>query len=108
MAGRKKKDIREMLFWKRLHYTLVKLDYRFRYLNNPEKYIKAEYKKVAHDNLELNLKSPQRLTETIEELGSSREMYPNAPESGIYILPEDTPVGADAVEVLGLHDVVFD
>jgi len=45
---------------------------------------------------------------SIEELGSSREMYPNAPESGIYILPEDTPVGADAVEVLGLHDVVFE
>ena len=68
MAGRKKKDIREMLFWKRLHYTLVKLDYRFRYLNNPEKYIKAEYKKVAHDNLELNLKSPQRLTEKLNWL----------------------------------------
>ena len=38
---------------------------------------------------------------SIEELGSSREMYPNAPESGIYILPEDTETGADAVEVLG-------
>ena len=45
---------------------------------------------------------------SIEELGSSRDMYPLAPESGIYILPEDTPVGADAVEVLGLHDVVFE
>lgn len=45
---------------------------------------------------------------SIEELGSSRDMYPLAPESGIYILPQDTPVGADAVEVLGLHDVVFE
>ena len=45
---------------------------------------------------------------SIEELGSSRDMYPLAPESGIYILPEDTEVGADAVEVLGLHDVVFE
>ena len=45
---------------------------------------------------------------SIEELGSSRDMYPLAPESGIYILPEDTPVGADAVEVLGLHDTVFE
>lgn len=45
---------------------------------------------------------------SIEELGSDRNMYPDAPESGIYILPENTPVGADAVEVLGLHDVVFE
>lgn len=45
---------------------------------------------------------------SIEELGSNRDMYPLAPESGIYILPEDAEVGADAVEVLGLHDVVFE
>ena len=45
---------------------------------------------------------------SIEELGSDRNMYPNAPESGIYILPEDTEVGADAVAVLGLRDVVFE
>lgn len=45
---------------------------------------------------------------SIEELGSSREMYPDAPESGIYILPEDCEVGADAPEVLGLRDVVFE
>ena len=45
---------------------------------------------------------------SIEELGSSRDMYPLAPESGIYILPEDAPVGADAIEVLGLHDTVFE
>ncbi len=45
---------------------------------------------------------------SIEELGSSRDMYPDAPESGIYILPEDTPLGVDAVEVLGLRDAVFE
>ena len=45
---------------------------------------------------------------SIEELGSTSEMYPEAPESGIYILPEDAAVGADAVEVLGLRDVVFE
>ena len=45
---------------------------------------------------------------SIEELGSNREMYPEAPEYGIYIFPEDTEVGADAVELLGLHDIVFE
>ena len=35
---------------------------------------------------------------SIEELGSTREMYPEAPENGIYIFPEDAQVGADAVE----------
>lgn len=45
---------------------------------------------------------------SIEELGSSREMYPDAPEMGIYILPADSVPGADAVELLGLHDVVHE
>lgn len=45
---------------------------------------------------------------SIEELGSSREMYPEAPEFGIYIFPEDAQVGADAVHALGLDDVVFE
>ena len=45
---------------------------------------------------------------SIEELGSSREMYPDAPESGIYLLPTDAEVGSDAVELLGLRDVVFE
>ena len=45
---------------------------------------------------------------SIEELGSTRDFYPLAPENGIYIFPEDTPVGADAVEILGLHDTVFE
>ena len=45
---------------------------------------------------------------SIEELGSTKEMYPEQPENGIYIFPEDTEVGADAIELLGLHDVVFE
>ena len=45
---------------------------------------------------------------SIEELGSSREMYPEAPENGIYIFPQDAPIGADAVEELGLRDTVFE
>ena len=45
---------------------------------------------------------------SIEELGSSRDMYPDAPENGIYIFPEDTKVGEDAVAVLGMHDTVFE
>ena len=45
---------------------------------------------------------------SIEELGVSREMYPDAPENGIYIFPQDTPVGSDAIEALGLHDTVFE
>ncbi len=45
---------------------------------------------------------------SIEELGSSREMYPEAPEYGIYIFEQDAPVGADAVELLGLRDTVFE
>ncbi len=45
---------------------------------------------------------------SIEELGSDRNMYPEAPENGIYIFHDDVEVGADAVEVLGLHDVVFE
>lgn len=45
---------------------------------------------------------------SIEELGSNRDMYPEAPEFGIYIFPEDAQVGADAVEALGLHDTVFE
>ena len=44
----------------------------------------------------------------IEELGSSREFYPDAPENGIYILGDDAQVGEDAVHYLGLDDTVFE
>ncbi len=45
---------------------------------------------------------------SIEELGSDRNMYPDAPEYGIYVFPEDVKVGDDAVEILGMHDTVFE
>ena len=45
---------------------------------------------------------------SIEELGSTREMYPEAPEYGIYIFPEDAVVGESAIKALGLDDVVFE
>ena len=44
----------------------------------------------------------------IEELGSSCEFYPDAPENGIYILGDDAQVGEDAVHYLGLDDTVFE
>ena len=45
---------------------------------------------------------------SIEELGSSREMYPEAPENGIYIFDEDAVVGTDAIDALDLRDTVFE
>lgn len=47
---------------------------------------------------------------SIEELGSSRDLYPEAPEYGIYIFPEDSGVkpGDDAVAALGLNDSVVE
>ena len=45
---------------------------------------------------------------SIEELGSTRDYYPEAPEDGIYIFKDDVTVGDDAIEVLGLHDTVFE
>lgn len=45
---------------------------------------------------------------SIEELGSTREFYPEAPEDGIYIFPDTAETGSDAVEALGLHDTVVE
>ncbi len=45
---------------------------------------------------------------SIEELGSSRDFYPEAPEDGIYIFPDTAEVGKDAVEELGLKDTVIE
>ena len=45
---------------------------------------------------------------SIEELGSSKEMFPEAPDYGIYIFPEDAVVGEDAIHALGLDDVIFE
>ncbi len=50
---------------------------------------------------------------SIDELGSDKDMYPGAAPDGIFILSDNpeyakAPVGSDAVEVLGLHDVTFE
>ena len=44
---------------------------------------------------------------SIEELGSTREFFPEAPEEGLYVFPADAEVapGDDAIEALGLRDV---
>lgn len=46
----------------------------------------------------------------IEELGSSRDFYPEAPEDGVYVFPDtaDVKPGDDAVKALGLDDVVVE
>ncbi len=47
---------------------------------------------------------------SIEELGSTRDMYPEAPENGLYIFEDSADVkpGDDAVAALGLDDVVVE
>lgn len=47
---------------------------------------------------------------SIEELGSSRDMYPDAPENGIYIFKNrnDIKPGDDAIKALGLDDAVIE
>ena len=45
---------------------------------------------------------------SIEELGSTKEMYPEPPDNGIYIFPQDAVVGENAIKALGLDDVVFE
>mgnify|MGYP002672555770 FL=1 len=45
---------------------------------------------------------------SIEELGSTREMYPEAPENGIYIFDDDAVVGESAIHALGLDDTVVE
>lgn len=50
---------------------------------------------------------------SVEELGTTREMYPDACEDGIYLLSnnkayQDAPLGSDAAAVMGLRDCVFE
>jgi len=45
---------------------------------------------------------------SVEELGSSRTEFPEAPEDGIYVFAEPQPLGADAMPILGLLDIVLE
>ena len=50
---------------------------------------------------------------SIEELGSSKEFYPDAPEDGIYIFSnnkeyDNIEIGSSAIDALGLNDITFE
>ena len=45
---------------------------------------------------------------SVEELGSSTDMYPEAPENGVYVFEEDVNPGDDAIKLLGRDDVVVE
>lgn len=45
---------------------------------------------------------------SVEELGTTKEMYPEAPEEGIYIFGKDAVPGEDAIAFMGLRDTVFE
>ncbi|NJP41754.1 phenylalanine--tRNA ligase subunit beta [Oscillospiraceae bacterium HV4-5-C5C] len=45
---------------------------------------------------------------SVQELGFTTQEFPDAAENGLYILPEDTPIGVDIHSVLGLDDKIID
>lgn len=45
---------------------------------------------------------------SLQELAIEGKLVPKAYAEGIYVLPVDTQAGADALEVLGLHDTVLE
>ncbi|MBQ9390887.1 MAG: phenylalanine--tRNA ligase subunit beta [Lachnospiraceae bacterium] len=45
---------------------------------------------------------------SVEELGSNTDMYPEAPEDGVYVFKEDVTPGDDAIKLLGRDDVVVE
>ena len=45
---------------------------------------------------------------SVEELGYTRDDYPEAPENGIYVFAEPHPIGADAKPIMGLADEVLE
>ncbi|WP_010288229.1 phenylalanine--tRNA ligase subunit beta [Kurthia massiliensis] len=45
---------------------------------------------------------------SLQELGVDGKVVPKAYADGIYVVSDDVPVGADAIEVLGLDDVVLE
>lgn len=50
---------------------------------------------------------------SIEEVGSTKEMYPDAPENGIYIFSDNKeydgiPIGSSAIDALGLNDITVE
>ncbi|WP_010303698.1 phenylalanine--tRNA ligase subunit beta [Kurthia senegalensis] len=45
---------------------------------------------------------------SLQELGVDSKVVPKAYADGIYVVSDDVPVGSDAIEVLGLDDVVLE
>lgn len=45
---------------------------------------------------------------SLQELGIEGKVVPKKYADGIYVLPDNTPVGMDAIEALGLDDVVLE
>ncbi len=45
---------------------------------------------------------------SIEEIGYTKEDFPDALEDGIYILPDDTKINQDILKVLGLGQAIID
>lgn len=45
---------------------------------------------------------------SLQELGIEGKLVPKAYSEGIFVLPAETPVGADPLEVLGLYDTVLE
>lgn len=45
---------------------------------------------------------------SVEELGFTRQDFPDAPENGIYVFPEDTAIGIDAKEALNIGNEVIE
>jgi phenylalanyl-tRNA synthetase beta chain len=45
---------------------------------------------------------------SLQELAIEGKLVPKAYTEGIYVLPEDTQTGADALEVLGLNDTILE
>lgn len=45
---------------------------------------------------------------SVEELGYTKQDFPAAPDDGIYILPDNTPLGKDVREVLGINQEVIE
>ena len=45
---------------------------------------------------------------SLTELGLDKNLYPDAPETGIYVFPDSAKVGEDALSFLELHDTLFE
>jgi len=66
----------------------------------------AEGKKIK--NSELRGVESQGMLCSIEELGYTRNDYPEAPEDGIYIFESEVPLGSDALELLQIKEDIIE